>query len=69
MTVVFDLLNRSIVQAASWFVDLFNASGAVSFYLSMIFVGLVGKFILAPLFGSSRGSDTVKKNRGGSSDG
>lgn len=69
MAVVFDLLNRSIVQAASWFVDLFNASGAVSFYLSMIFVGLVGKFILAPLFGSSRGSDRVKKNRGGSENG
>ena len=65
MSVVFDILNRCIIQAASWFSNLFYSSGMASFYLSIIFVGLVGKFILAPLFGSSRGSDKVKKNRGG----
>ena len=65
MSIVFDFLNRCIIQAASWFSDLLYLSGMASFYLAMIFVALVGKFILTPLFGSSRGSDRVKKNRGG----
>lgn len=69
MSVVFDILNRCIIQAATWFSNLFYSSGMASFYLAMIFVCLIGKFILAPLFGSSRGSDRVKKNRGGNENG
>lgn len=63
MTIIFEILNTSITAAASWFTALFQRSGMVSFYLAMVFVFLVGKFILVPLFGSSRGSDSVSKKR------
>lgn len=63
MDVIFSYLNQSITSVAGWFITLFDKSGVASFYLSMIFIALVGKFILSPLFGSSRGSDKVKKKR------
>lgn len=61
MSYVFDILNRSITQCASWFTALLGGTGMTSFYLSMVFLGLLGKFILRPLFGSDAGSDKVKK--------
>lgn len=72
MIYVFDFLNHSITQCASWFTALLGSTGMTSFYLSMVFIALLGKFILKPLFGSSRGSDQVKKkssNSGGDSNG
>ena len=69
MVYVFDILNRSITEAASWFVDLLGRSGMTDFYLSMVFIFLLGKYILKPLFGSSRGSDQVRKKSGGNDNG
>ena len=69
MQYVFDILNRSITEAASWFVLLLGRSGMTQFYLSMVFIFLLGKYILRPLFGSSRGSDQVRKRSGGDKDG
>lgn len=72
MSYVFDILNRSITQCATWFTTLLGGTGMTSFYLSMVFLALLGKFILRPLFGSGRGSDQVKKkssNSGGESNG
>lgn len=66
MDVIFGYLNQSIISVAGWFTTLFTKSGVASLYLSMIFIALVGKFILSPLFGSSRGSDKAKKKRSGS---
>lgn len=65
MAYVFDILNLSITECASWFTALLDGTGMTSFYLSMVFLALLGKFILRPLFGSGRGSDQVKKKSGG----
>lgn len=72
MAYVFDILNRSVIAGADWFTSLLGGTGMTSFYLSMIFLALLGKFILRPLFGSGRGSDQVKKkssNSGGDNNG
>ena len=72
MVGIIDLINRSLVQCASWFVLLLESSGMTSFFLSMVFIALLGKYILTPLFGSGRGSDQVKRksgSSGGDSDG
>lgn len=72
MSYVFDILNRSITESAEWFLTLLGGTGMTNFYLSMVFLALLGKFILRPLFGSGRGSDIVKKksgNSGGNADG
>lgn len=70
MGIVLQIINTCIVQAASWFVELLDHSGMTSFYLSMIFLSLLGKFILRPIFGSGSGSDQVRKksNRSGGDD-
>lgn len=69
MTAIFDIINTCFIHVASWFLQLLNSSGMTQFYVSMIFVFLLGKYILKPLFGSSRGSDQVQKKFGGSKNG
>lgn len=69
MTIIFDIINSCIVNVAGWLVQLLNASGMTQFYVSMVFVFLLGKYILKPLFGSSRGSDQVQKKSGGNKHG
>lgn len=69
MAYVFDILNASITEAANWFISLLGKSGMTDFYLSMVFIFLLGKYILKPLFGSSRGSDQVRKKSGGNDSG
>lgn len=68
MSIVFDIINSCIVNVASWLVQLLNASGMTQFYVSMVFIFLLGKYILKPLFGSSRGSDQVRKKSGGNNE-
>lgn len=63
MADVLNIFNTALVSVADWFVQLLNASGMTSLYISMFFIFLVGKFLLTPLFGSS-GSDKVKKKSG-----
>ena len=58
MSDVLNIFNLALTAVASWFVQLLNASGMASLYISMFFIFLVGKFLLTPLFGSS-GSDKV----------
>lgn len=69
MTAVLDIINTCILHVVSWFVQLLDHSGMTQFYVSMIFVFLLGKYILKPLFGSSRGSDQVRKKSGGNTNG
>ena len=66
MTTLPDILEAFLVEPYGWFTDLLDASGMEPFYLSFIFIFLVGKYILKPLFGSSRGSDKARKNAGSS---
>ena len=57
---IFKMVFQSVFE---WFDSLLTTSGGGTFYLSMIAVFLVYKFMLAPIFGSSRGSDTAAKSR------
>ena len=69
MVDVINFFNSIITSSANWFVTLLFASGMSDFFLAMFFVFLLGRFILRPLFGSSRGSDRVTKKNGGGSNG
>lgn len=59
---VMSFINSCIITVLSWFASLMESSGMTPFYLAMIFVFLVGRFILIPLFGISAGSDAVRKD-------
>lgn len=63
ITDVVTLWGSVFAQCISWFETLLTRSGAVSLFLSAIFIFFVGKYLLTPLFGSS-GSDKVKRRSG-----
>lgn len=69
MVQVINFFNQIITASANWFVTLLAVSGMTDFFLSMFFIFLLGRFILRPLFGSSRGSDKVAKRKDGSNNG
>lgn len=46
---------------AAWFEAILTASSVSGIFLSMVFVYLMVKFLLRPIFGRSAGSDTVQK--------
>lgn len=68
---VVDFINAGLSGALDLFTRLMEASGMIPLYISLVFVFLLGKFLLVPLFGRSSGSDQVKKrnNSGGSDHG
>lgn len=52
---------------ASWFGSILESTSTVSIFLAGIFIMLVYRFILAPIFGAvvfSAASDTAKRIRG-----
>lgn len=63
MAQIINMINQSLTSSANWFVALLTASGMTELFLSMFFIYLLGRFILRPLFGSSRGSDKVSKKK------
>ena len=58
---VFLFMQNSFSAPIVWFETLLTSSGFTSFWISCVFIFIVGKFILAPLFGSSMGSDKAHK--------
>lgn len=71
MTSLFTALQNVFVSLAGWFTSLFTASGAVDIFISVIFIMLVTRFILRPIFGGGGlggRSDTAKKQKDGDSD-
>lgn len=71
MTSLFTALQNVFVSLAGWFTSLFTGSGAVDIYISVIFIMLVTRFILRPIFGGGGlggRSDTAKKQKDGDSD-
>lgn len=57
------ILNMVFQSVVGWFDDLITATGMGSFFMSMITIMLAYKFLLAPIFGSGRGSDTAAKSK------
>lgn len=58
---VFQFINNILVAPTRFFQQLIESAGIDGFWISCIFVLLVGRFILVPLFGSSVGSDKAQK--------
>lgn len=57
---VFGLFGISVAACSNWFVALMEGTGFGGVFLAMIFMWLLYKFLLIPLFGSG-GSDRAKK--------
>lgn len=71
MTSLFSGIQNVFVSLAGWLTSLFTASGAVDIFISVIFIMLVTRFILRPIFGGGGfggRSDTAKKQKDGDSD-
>lgn len=64
---ILSILSTCVLAVSSWFTRVMDLSGMGAFYLSSVFVILTYKFLLSPIFGRSRGSDTAaqsKRDRG-----
>ena len=59
---VMNLINTSLSGCSQLFLRVFNASGMVEFYISILFIVLAFKYILSPVIGSSKGSDRARGN-------
>lgn len=59
---VLALLSRVFTAVVSWFELVITGSGFGGIYLGAVFMVLLGKFLLQPLFGSA-GSDQVKRKK------
>lgn len=62
----FSIISQCLGFAISTFTSLLNGSGLVNIYLGAVFILLVAKFLLLPIFGSSRfsgSSDSVKNSK------
>lgn len=64
VTKIFGMFTTSFVYSVNWFEDILNATGMTGIFLAGIFLALLSKFILAPIFGSA-GSDKVTKRKTG----
>lgn len=62
MVNIMNLINSSITAASTWFVRIFNASGVVEIYISIIFIIFAIRFVIVPIFGKSRGSDRARSS-------
>lgn len=69
MTVV-DIVLSIIRSPMQWFSHLLDKSGMTSLFLGIVMIFMVYRYLLVPLFGSSRGrgSDTAKKRKDSSED-
>lgn len=62
MVQIMNLINSAITAASQWFVQVFTSSGMIQVYLSVLFIVFSFRFLLRPVFGSSRGSDRARDN-------
>lgn len=60
ISALMNLFNSSISAASGWFIDIFTASNVANVYLVFIFLVMLIRFIVAPIFGRSRGSDRAR---------
>lgn len=52
-----NIILNAITVAFGWFLELYDAAGALGIWQFCIFVFLTYRFILAPIFGHTAGSD------------
>lgn len=58
-----NIILNAITYVMGWFLELYNAAGALGMWSFCVFVFLLYRFILTPLFGQVAGSDTVKQSK------
>lgn len=56
------IFGQALSGVVGWFLQFLTADGLSDFFLSGVFLMLVGKFLLAPLFGSA-GSDKARRKK------
>lgn len=61
MASILKIFTTVFAYPAAWFEAILTASSVSGIFLSMVFVYLMVKFLLRPIFGRSAGSDTVQK--------
>lgn len=57
---VMNLINSALGSCSQFFLDVFDSSGMVEFYISILFVIFALKYILSPVIGRSKGSDRAR---------
>lgn len=58
-----NIILNAITIAFGWFLELYNAAGALGIWQFCIFVFLTYRFILAPIFGRVAGSDSAATSK------
>lgn len=64
---VLAMIGQSVAVAVEWFERFVSAMGAFDIVLVAIVVGMIGRRLLKPIFGSA-GSDSAKKKQKGGED-
>lgn len=59
----------SFAAVISWFERILAATGMTGAFMAAIFIFLLFKFILSPIFGSAGSDKVTKQNKGGKKDG
>lgn len=62
-------LGDMIVQCLEWTYIIFDKTGMLPFYFSVIVIFLVISYLLSSVLVSSRGSDKVRRRKDGDNDG
>lgn len=62
---IFSIISTSLLYAASWFEDILSATGLTGVFLAGVFLVLLSKFILTPIFGSAGSDRVTKRNKDG----
>ncbi len=61
MADIVEFFTAAFAAPAVWFNSILTGSSVSGIFFSMVFVYLMVKFLLRPIFGRSAGSDTVQK--------
>lgn len=56
------IFGQALTGVVGWFLQFLSADGLSDLFLSGVFLVLIGKFLLAPLFGSA-GSDKARRRK------
>lgn len=58
-----NIILNAITIVFNWFLELYNAAGALDLWFTVVIVFMLYRFILAPLFGQASGSDTAHTSK------
>ena len=58
-----NIVLNAFTYAFGWFLELYNAAGALNLWSTTVTVYLLYRFILTPLFGQVSGSDTAQASK------